>query len=51
MTDTPLALDRATPADLEARRVAEQRGMPFLVFRDDRGTQQIVAARRRRRAP
>jgi pSer/pThr/pTyr-binding forkhead associated (FHA) protein len=42
MMDTPLALDRATPADLDARRAAEQRGMPFLVFRDDQGAQQIV---------
>jgi hypothetical protein len=43
MMDSPLALDRATPADLEARREAEQRNMPFLVFRDDRGAQQIVS--------
>ena len=40
--DTPLALDRATPGDLDARRAAEVRGAPFLVFRDDRGAQQIV---------
>jgi len=43
MMDTPLALDRATPEDLAARREAEQRGAPFLVFRDDRGSQRIVA--------
>ncbi|HWT25693.1 MAG TPA: FHA domain-containing protein [Solirubrobacteraceae bacterium] len=42
MMDTPLALDRATPADLEARRAAERHGTPFLVFRDDRGDQRIV---------
>jgi len=42
MMDTPLALDRATPGDLEARREAERRGTPFLVFRDDRGVQQLV---------
>ena len=40
--DTPLALDRATPADLAARREAEQRGNPFLVYRDDAEAQQIV---------
>jgi hypothetical protein len=42
MMDTPLALDRATPDDLEARRAAEQRGVPFLVFRDDQAQQRIV---------
>ena len=42
MMDTPLALDRASPADLEARRAAEQRGAPFLVFRDDGDVQRIV---------
>jgi hypothetical protein len=42
MMDTPLALDRATPNDLEARRAAEQHGVPFLVFRDDQARQQIV---------
>jgi hypothetical protein len=41
--DTPLALDLATPDDLEARREAEKRGEPFLLLRDDDGTQQIVA--------
>jgi pSer/pThr/pTyr-binding forkhead associated (FHA) protein len=40
--DTPLALDIATPADLEARREAEKRGLPFLLLRDDGGQQQIV---------
>jgi hypothetical protein len=42
MMDTPLSLDRASRADLDARRVAERRGVPFLVFRDDTGAQQIV---------
>jgi hypothetical protein len=42
MMDTPLALHRATPEDLDARREAERRGAPFLVFRDDRGSQRIV---------
>jgi pSer/pThr/pTyr-binding forkhead associated (FHA) protein len=41
--DTPLALDLASPADLEARREAEQRGAPFLLLRDDQGEQRIVA--------
>ena len=40
--DTPLALDMATPADLEARRAAEQRGLPFLLLRDAAGEQRIV---------
>ena len=40
--DTPLALDLATPEDLEARRAAEQDGRPFLVMRDDGGAQRIV---------
>ena len=41
--DTPLAIDIATPADLEARRAAEKRGAPFLLLRDDDGLQRIVA--------
>jgi FHA domain len=40
--DTPLALDLATPDDLEARRDAEKRGEPFLLLRDDQGVQRIV---------
>jgi hypothetical protein len=40
--DTPLALDLASPDDLEARREAEKRGEPFLVMRDDGGAQRIV---------
>ena len=40
--ETPLALDLATPEDLEARRVAEQDGRPFLVMRDEAGAQRIV---------
>jgi hypothetical protein len=40
--DTPLALDLASPADLEARREAEKRGEPFLVLRDDQRAQRIV---------
>jgi pSer/pThr/pTyr-binding forkhead associated (FHA) protein len=41
--DTPLALDLATPEDLEARRDAERNGVPFLLLRDDEGAQRIVA--------
>jgi FHA domain len=41
--DTPLALDLASPADLDARREAEKRGAPFLVLRDDGGAQRIVS--------
>jgi FHA domain len=40
--DTPLALDLATPEDLEARREAEKGGTPFLLLRDDKGAQRIV---------
>ncbi len=40
--ETPLALDLASPDDLEARREAERRGVPFLLLRDDQGRQQIV---------
>jgi hypothetical protein len=40
--DTPLALDLATPEDLEARREAEKDGTPFLLLRDDAGAQRIV---------
>jgi FHA domain len=41
--DTPLALDLATPEDLEARREAEKLGSPFLLLRDDHGAQRIIA--------
>jgi pSer/pThr/pTyr-binding forkhead associated (FHA) protein len=40
--DTPLALDLASPDDLEARRAAEKRGEPFLLLRDDQGVQRII---------
>jgi pSer/pThr/pTyr-binding forkhead associated (FHA) protein len=42
MMDTPLALDLATPEDLEARREAEKDGTPFLLLRDDQGAQKII---------
>jgi pSer/pThr/pTyr-binding forkhead associated (FHA) protein len=41
--DTPLALDLASPGDLDARREAEKRGTPFLLLRDDQGAQRIIA--------
>ena len=47
--DTPLALDLATPEDLEARREAEKRGEPFLLLRDDE--RRAADRRARRRAP
>src|SRR5918912_2435046 len=40
--DSPLALGTQTPEELEQRRVAEQRGVPFLVYRDGEGEQRIV---------
>jgi hypothetical protein len=40
--DTPLALDLATPEDLDARREAEKSGAPFLLLRDDQGAQRII---------
>jgi pSer/pThr/pTyr-binding forkhead associated (FHA) protein len=40
--DTPLALDLASPDDLDARREAEKRGEPFLLLRDDQGVQRII---------
>src|ERR671918_1602059 len=40
--DTPLALDLASPGDLDARREAEKRGTPYLLLRDDQGVQRIV---------
>jgi pSer/pThr/pTyr-binding forkhead associated (FHA) protein len=42
--ETPLARD-LTDEELEARKAAERRGDPFLVFRDDQGAQQIVPLR------
>jgi hypothetical protein len=41
--ETPLALDLASGEDLEARREAEKRGLPFLLMRDDAGNQRITA--------
>jgi hypothetical protein len=39
--ESPLAVGRPTEKDIEARRAAEERGEPFLVFRDEEGRQRI----------
>jgi pSer/pThr/pTyr-binding forkhead associated (FHA) protein len=39
-----------TPEELKARRAAELRGAPFLVYRDDKGKQHIVELDESRRA-
>jgi FHA domain-containing protein len=39
--DSPLALDKATEEEIEARRAAEELGERFLVYRDDQGAQKI----------
>lgn len=41
--ESPLALGTQSPEELEERRAAEQRGGPFLVYRDGDGRQRIVA--------
>jgi hypothetical protein len=41
--DSPLTLGRPTQEELEARRAAERIGSPFLVYRDDEGTQHIFS--------
>src|SRR5690242_13043064 len=46
MTDpsrSPLAAHSASPAELTERLEAERQGTPFLLFRDDRGSQRIVS--------
>ncbi len=40
--DAPHGLHRSTPAELQQRLAAEERGVPFLTFRDRDGRQQIV---------
>jgi hypothetical protein len=40
--ESPLALGTQSPEELEERRAAEERGAPFLVYRDGDGRQQIV---------
>ena len=42
MSDSPLARHRSTPEELRERLAAERRGSPFLIFRDDAGSQRIV---------
>ena len=49
MSDSPLGLHQATPAELRERLAAERRGRPFLVFRDGSGAQRIVELRDRKR--
>jgi pSer/pThr/pTyr-binding forkhead associated (FHA) protein len=39
-----------TPEELKARKAAELRGAPFLVYRDDKGKQQIIELDESRRA-
>ena len=41
--ETPIARD-LTDEELEARKAAERRGDPFLVFRDGEDAQHIVVA-------
>jgi hypothetical protein len=45
MEPSPLAAHQATPAELGQRLAAERRGVPFLVFRDGDGGQEIVELR------
>ena len=42
MSDSPLVLGSQSPEELEERREAERRGVPFLLYRDGDGRQQIV---------
>src|SRR4051794_24452591 len=42
MVKSPLGLHESTPAELRERLTAERRGTPFLIFRGEAGTQQIV---------
>ena len=41
--ESPLTLGKPTQEELEARRAAERIGAPFLVYRDDEGTQHIFS--------
>jgi pSer/pThr/pTyr-binding forkhead associated (FHA) protein len=41
--ETPATLGSRTPEELEERHAAVERGLPFLMFRDGDGQQQIVA--------
>jgi hypothetical protein len=42
MSSSPLAPHSASPAELKERLAAERQGTPFLLFRDDHGSQRIV---------
>jgi pSer/pThr/pTyr-binding forkhead associated (FHA) protein len=41
----PLATHTSTPAELQERLAAERDGLPFVVFRDDTGSQRILPLR------
>jgi hypothetical protein len=47
--ESPLAVGRPTEEEIEARRAAEERGEPFLVFRDEESRQRIHALTPERR--
>jgi len=42
MSDTPLGPHQSTPEELRERLLVERRGEPFLVYRDDAGSQRII---------
>jgi hypothetical protein len=42
MSESPLDAHAASPRELRERIAAERAGVPFLVFRDDRGEQRLV---------
>ncbi len=42
MTESPVGPHQATPGELRARLAAEGRGTPFLLYRDDTGSQRII---------
>jgi pSer/pThr/pTyr-binding forkhead associated (FHA) protein len=46
--ESPLALGQPTNQELEARAAAERLGEPFLVFRDEAGTERIFTLEQRR---
>ena len=43
MSESPLTLHSASPAELQARIAAEHDGVPFLLYRDESGAQFILA--------
>jgi pSer/pThr/pTyr-binding forkhead associated (FHA) protein len=48
--ESPLTLGKPTQEELEARRAAERIGAPFLIYRDDAGTQHIFSLAERLQA-